>query len=79
MYRVSSSGRSCDAEATASPLNCALTEQDAAREYTVKARACGSDGECSDSISENGWTLPKGKAYSFAFIFLPLQGLKRLI
>ncbi len=79
VYRVNSSGRSCNAEATVSPLNCALTELDAAREYTVEARACGSDGECSDPISKNGWTLPKGIGYFPAFIFLPLQGLKRLI
>ncbi len=61
MYRVSSSGRSCEAPATASPLKCDLTELGAPREYRVEARACGSDGECSDAISENGWTLPKGK------------------
>ncbi len=68
VYRVSSSGRSCEAPATASPLKCDLTELDAAREYTVEARACGSDGECSDDISQNGWTLPKGNTYLCFYI-----------
>ncbi len=60
VYKVNSSESFCEVAATAGSLKCDLTELDAARQYTVEARACGSDGECSDPISENGWTLPKG-------------------
>ncbi len=63
MYKVNSSESSCEAAAMGSYLKCDLTGLDAARQYTVEARACGSDGECSDPIFKNGWTLPEGKIH----------------
>ncbi len=58
VYKVSTTGRACEVEASASPLECELDMLGAAREFTVEAKACASHSECSTPATTKAWTLP---------------------
>ncbi len=61
VYLVSTTGASCEAQASANPLMCKLSGLTAATRYTVEAKACATAAHCSEPISGEEFTRPLGE------------------
>ncbi len=59
-YEVSGEGRSCELQASATPLSCDLRNLHSGMQLTVLAVACLANSECSSAKSASGYTLPDG-------------------
>ncbi len=70
LYKVSTTGSSCQVSAKATSLACMLEGLSGGSKYTVKAYACVSDSQCSRPITRDGFTLPERKhGQHFPFIY----------
>ncbi len=61
LYKVSTTGSSCQVSADATPLACILESLNGGMKYTVEAVACVSDSQCSGPAKRDGFTLPERK------------------
>ncbi len=69
LYKVSTTGSSCQVSADATPLMCIMESLHGGMKYTVEAVACVSDIQCSRPAKRDSFTIPDSKHGHYAFVF----------